>query len=459
MVEIRPQPGPQEKFLSSRADICIYGGSAGGGKSWGLLLEPLRHIHNKDFRAVIFRRTCPEITNPGGLWEESCKLYYQLGADSYESTLEWEFESGAMLKFAHMQHEKDKHSWQGSQIPFIGFDELTHFSKAQFMYMLSRNRSMCGIRPYIRATTNPDADSWVAEFIAWWINQDTGYAIPERSGVLRWFVRDGDNIIWANSPEELHEKYPDIPIQEILSVTFIPASVYDNKLLLEKDPGYLAKLKSLSRVDRERLLGGNWKVRPSAGLYFKRIHWEIIEAVPADLEWLRYWDRAATEKKEDNDPDWTAGVKMARAINGLFFISHVEKFRESPLNVEKGIKNIASMDGQNCPIYLQRDPGQAGKMEVQHLIRQLVGYMAYADEISGDKITRAKPYSSQQEAGNIKLLRGPWNESFIEEHEAFPEVKHDDQVDAASGAFNLLAKEIKIAPPVGFEQDSHWNFS
>ena len=81
----------------------------------------------------------------------------------------------------------------------IGFDELTHFSRSQFLYMLSRNRSTCGVRPYMRATTNPDADSWVADFIAWWIDQDTGLAIPERSGVVRYFTTISDEVIWGDS--------------------------------------------------------------------------------------------------------------------------------------------------------------------------------------------------------------------------------------------------------------------
>src|SRR5207249_10611723 len=100
---------------------------AAADKSFGLLLEALRHIHNPNFGSVIFRKTYPEIKNEGGLWDESSKIFPLVGGKSKETTLEWEFPSGAKLKFAHMQHDKDKYSWQGSQIPFIGFDELTHF--------------------------------------------------------------------------------------------------------------------------------------------------------------------------------------------------------------------------------------------------------------------------------------------------------------------------------------------
>src|SRR3954454_4436898 len=98
------------------------------------------------------------------------------------------------------------YNWQGAQIALICFDELTHFRAHQFFYMVSRNRSTCGVRPYIRATCNPDADSWVAEFLAWWIDPETGLPIPERAGVMRYYVRVSDKIIWADRPEELmHE--------------------------------------------------------------------------------------------------------------------------------------------------------------------------------------------------------------------------------------------------------------
>ena len=184
---IRPQPGPQETFLGSSADIAIYGGAAGGGKTWALLMEPLRHIGNENFGAVFFRRTTVQVRNEGGLWDESEKLYPVIGASPKEHVLSWQFPSGATVSFAHLEHDKTVLNWQGSQIPLICFDELTHFSQKQFWYMVSRNRSMCGVRPYIRATCNPDADSWVAEFISWWIDQASANAgsISSGAAVLR----------------------------------------------------------------------------------------------------------------------------------------------------------------------------------------------------------------------------------------------------------------------------------
>ena len=167
---IKPHKGYQIKSLSSSADIVIGGGAAGVGKTWTMLVEPLRHKDNKNFNAVIFRRTTKPIKNPGGLWDASESLYQLIdGIQPRKSFSEWVFPSGAKIGFSHLEYEKDKHNWQGTEIPLICFDELTHFTKTQFFYLLSRNRSTCGVKPYVRTTCNPDPDSWVRVFIDWFI--------------------------------------------------------------------------------------------------------------------------------------------------------------------------------------------------------------------------------------------------------------------------------------------------
>lgn len=442
MDEIRPQPGPQEAFLSSEADIVIYGGQAGGGKTFGLLLEGLRHSDNPGFRAVIFRRTTPQITNEGGIWDTSLPLYASVGATP--TKLLHRFPSGARLKFAHLEFDKDCEGYQGAQITFIGFDELTHFTEHQFWYMLSRNRSVCGVRPYVRATTNPNPDSFVAKLIAWWIDPKTGYAIQERSGVIRWFVRENNVVIWADTPEDLLQGHPERQRGDIKSLTFINSSVFDNKILLEKDPGYLGNLKALSLVDRERLLKGNWLIRAQAGTMFRREWFKMVDAVPASRTIVRYWDRAGTEADGTGNPDWTSGTRMSLDRRGRFYIEHVSRFQGSPLTVETNIQNTASQDGKRCEIGIEQDPGQAGKAEAEYQVRNLRGYIVHAFPVHRDKVTRAKAYSAQVEAGNVYLVRGDWNEDFIREHENFPPQENkgkDDQVDSSSGAFMMLASK------------------
>lgn len=272
------QAGYQMKALSSSADILIGGGAAGVGKTWSLLIEPLRHIGVTGFGAVIFRRTSPMIRAEGGLWDASNNIYRNIkGASPRETTLDWKFSSGAKLKFSHLEHESNKFDWQGSEIAFIGFDELTHFTKSQFFYLLTRNRSTCGVAPYIRATTNPDPDSWVADLISWWIDQDEksptfGLPITERQGVLRYFVREGDNFIWGDTVDEVYQQNketldvllnaaPDTKIRDyVKSLTFVGGSIFDNRELLKVDPGYLGNLNAQDPEEKARLMGGNWKV-------------------------------------------------------------------------------------------------------------------------------------------------------------------------------------------------------
>ncbi|SJM49657.1 Phage terminase, large subunit [Brevundimonas diminuta 3F5N] len=434
---IRPQPGPQETFLGSSADIAIYGGAAGGGKTWALLMEPLRHIGNENFGAVFFRRTTVQVRNEGGLWDESEKLYPVIGATPKEHVLSWQFPSGATVSFAHLEHDKTVLNWQGSQIPLICFDELTHFSQKQFWYMVSRNRSMCGVRPYIRATCNPDADSWVAEFISWWIDQETGLPIAERAGVVRWFVRINDALIWADDPAELEEKHPGIPPK---SATFIPAKLTDNAALMAADPGYMANLLALPKVERERLLGGNWKIRAAAGLLFKRSWVTVVDVAPADLKIVRGWDLAGTPKVDGNDPDWTTGTKIGLSrSSGRYIVLHHVRERDTPHKIESLIANTASQDGKKVEISLPQDPGQAGKAQVATLIKMLSSYTARATPETGDKETRFGPFSAQCEAGNVDVLRGPWNEEWFMELEAFPDAAHDDDADSTARAFNTVS--------------------
>lgn len=274
LVEHRPQPGPQEALAQCSADVALYGGAAGGGKSWSLLLEPLYHVSNPDFGAVIFRRTHPEITNEGALWDQSMRLYPGAGGIPKRGDLSWQFPSGASISFGHMQHEQDVLKWHSSEIALIELDELTTFTEHQFVYMLTRNRSTCGVRPYMRAGCNPDAASWVARWVEWWIDPSTGYPIPERAGRVRWFVRDGETIRWGDSKAALEASYPGLIAK---SFTFIPATLESNKKLEERDPGYRANLMAQSRVDRERLLRGNWLISAAEGEwpaeYFGRHLW------------------------------------------------------------------------------------------------------------------------------------------------------------------------------------------
>ena len=215
-----------------------------------------------------------------------------------------------------MFYEKEKYNWQGAQIPLLMFDELTHFTESQFFYMLSRNRSTCGVKPYIRATCNPDGESWVAKFIDWWIDPETGYAIESRCGKLRYFVRQNNVRHWANSRQELIESFnlrTQTELERVKSVTFISAKLSDTQAMMLHDPGYMGNLMAMSEFDQEQLLYGNWKIRRSAGHYFKRSKVTPLAAIPTDIiKWVRAWDLAATAPGE---LDEEAGPRLCDSPN------------------------------------------------------------------------------------------------------------------------------------------------
>lgn len=358
----------------------------------------------------------------------------------------WKFPSGAKISFRQIARDSDVYDWQGTEICCIEFDELTHFSEFQFFYMLSRNRSMCGISPYVRAGCNPDADSWVAKFIEWWIDPDTGYPIKERSGAIRWMLRRDEVVYWADTKEELWERF-DLVTEEQRSypksVAFVPSTIYDNQILLKTDPGYMANLEAQSIVERERLLYGNWKIKAAKGLFFPRNAIpELLEHIPNDVvRWVRAWDLAATDTDEGGDPAYTASVLLGKRKDGSYVLADATNHRYKAEKVRNLVKQCAVSDKakyKRVRIRMSIDPGQAGKEQYQSYVKMLAGFSVNGVRESGTKEARAEPFAAQWQAGNVSVVAGPWTEALLGQYESFPESKFKDMVDAGANAFNEL---------------------
>lgn len=432
------------------------------------------------------------------------------------------FPSGAKVVFDHLERYADCLSYQGSQIPFIGFDELTHFDEEVFWYMLSRNRSDSGIPGYVRATTNPDPDSWVRTFIDWWIGPD-GLAIPERSGKIRWFIRINGEVIWGDSRMDLlrHQFFGDITavdkthsleeelfvrdekdskIQIIVkpgvegtlyvatqtkqfyqwyegeyrelmppkSVTFICSTLQDNAILMKNDPSYLANLKALPLVEQERLLGGNWNIRPAAGMYFPRNKAVLIEEIPDDLvRVVRAWDLAGTEDKKNNNPEdgpaYTAGVLIGKRKSGKLVILDVINKRLNSSEVRSLVLNTAKADKaawkSKYRIRMNQDPGQAGVDQKEQYIKLLSGFSINIERESGSKEVRAEPLSAQWINGNVEVLNRAWTSEYMAQLDGFPDRKFKDMADASSTGFLELEKMNTISTPKdtgAMAKSSYW---
>ncbi len=451
--EIRPQP-KQEEFLSSPYDIVIYGGSAGGGKTWSLLLDPIRHVEVKEWRGGLFRKSYAEMDKPGSVWDESTDFYPAVGGDQKEAKKVWVFPSGAVLDFSYID-KQNLASYKGAQYATLYFDQLEEFSEKEIFYMLSRNRTKSKVVPYVRATANPQP-GWLADFLAWWIAED-GYANLSRAGIPRYFVRVGDDLEWASTPEELTKKYDHIkPALIPKSVTFIPATIFDNPKLLENDPNYLSNLQALSLVERERLLGdpergGNWKIVPSAGLLYNRGWYELVGNVPPGGEEVLYWDLAATKKDyaKGNDPSFTAGVSIKKK-DGYYYIKSVFAEQLAPVQVERQFVNISAqmarqaiLEGTKFAVRWEVEPGSASKRESVRLAQLLDGIDAKGLRVSTGKFIRGRAFSSASESGLVYVLNdAKWAERWLSHMHNQPEIKENDIHDATTGAYNVLSGKL-----------------
>ena len=253
----------QAVFMSRWEYEALYGGAAGGGKSDALLAEALRQVHIPHYRALILRKTFPQLTE---LMDRSRELYKSAFPEAgyNDGKHVWIFPSGAKVYFGSMQHAKDRINYQGKRYDFIAFDELTHFTWQEYSYMFSRNRpGGPGTRVYIRAATNPGGTGhgWVKErFIT--------KAPPMTT-------------VWEGRKSRI----------------FIPATVYDNQILLQNDPSYLDSMRLMPDAERNALLHGSWdsfsgqvftEWRNDPAHYFDRRHTHVIDPFEIPAHWRIY---------------------------------------------------------------------------------------------------------------------------------------------------------------------------
>lgn len=448
---IAPASIPQELFLNSDdTDIVFYGGSAGGGKSFASLMHHLKHIHDPNYRGITIRRTTPMLLKPGAIFDEAKALYKKVDPNCQIKIkdLKFVFSSGAEVGFSHFERADNTDSYQGSQLSSVVFDELTHFEESQFLYLLSRLRTKAEMKPVARATMNPDPDSWVRKWVDWYLypkdHEMFGRPDPSKQGVVRWFVRDNNEMIWASSREELALRYPKATP---LSFKMIFAGAYDNPYI---EPSYIAFLEGLPYIEREILLHGNWEARKSSSGYFKREWATVVPLVPLTaVKRVRSWDISGSLPSDTNpDPDWSCGVLMSKDKNSLYYVEDVVKDRRRYGGVLDLILETAKRDGADTLITIPQDAGAAGKAYAGDLIRQIIeaGYTAKARPTNKSKVQRFAPFAALAEAGGICVVKSDWNDSYFRELERFDGGRkgHDDQVDATSDSFMTLAQDIHI---------------
>lgn len=183
---------------------------------------------------------------------------------------------------------------------------------------------------------------------------------------------------------------------------------------------------------------------PLGGGMFKIDNFSIIHTMPEPLSivnTVRYWDKAGTE---GGDGAFTVGAKMCKTTSGVFILVDIKRGRWSTDRREKIIRQTAEADGRRVKVYIEQEPGSGGKESAEGTIKGLPGFMVYRDRPTGDKALRADPFSVQVNEGNVQILYGDWNGSYLDELKNFPNSTYKDQTDASSGAFAQLAAKKKV---------------
>ena len=413
----------------------------------------LKFMQHPKATGVIFRKTSKQLTAPGSIFSEAVSMYssiYKTGLRVRYRDTEIQFPNGAILKFSHLQHTSDMYSWKGAQLSFVAFDEATEFEEQAIVYLLSRMRNAhVNYKPQLFLLTNPDYNSfmrlWIQDF---YLDPLTGIPISDKSGVKRWFFRQGNSMLWYNSLEEAESVHGAGAESGITSFTFIPATCRDNPPLLKAQPDYISRLMSLPRVEMERLLLGSWFARQESSGLFKRDWVGLVDHANARAtQRVRAWDFAFSKPSEQYaNPDWTRGVLISKDKAKVYTIESVVGLRDRVHEVEKLIFSTAVQDGTEVIISIPQDPNAAAAAYAKNLQMRLgeMGFTCRLQRPVKSKVTRFAPFSSVAQAGFVNVVKAEWNKDFFDELEIFDGSgkHHDDQVDCVSDCFSLLNKDF-----------------
>jgi len=371
-------------------------------------MAALQYVEVPGYAALIVMRSYSDLTKPNSPIPRSREWLADTGARYNASEHRWYFPSGARLDFGYLQSPGDEYNYSTAEYQFIGVDEVTLIGAEQYRFLHSRLRRLKTARVPLRMRA---AGGPVGPGVEW---------VRER------FLVDGRE----------HGR------------PFIPARLEDNPHLDRES--YEESLAQLDPVTRRRLREGDWTFIPTGSMF--RPDWlEIVRArpEPPDAE-VRAWDMAATEEKAGKDPDYTAGLRMAVKA-GVYYIDRIVLMRGSPAACRAVVRQQAALDGLNCPIVMEQEPGASGKIVIDdYATRTLAGFAFKGVPATGSKTQRATPLSIAAEQGLIKLVEGPHVSDFVQQASSFGTLAgvHDDLVDAAALAFNFLREQSALTVEV-----------
>jgi len=454
----KPQAGKQTQFLESDADIVIYGGAVGGGKTYGLILCGLQLYFEglkkprTNCDCLTIRNRQIEMNKAGSVWKQATAIMEDLGYRAYQKPTEFRVARNSKWQFASLNSGKGARAYMGTQFACVLIDELTELDENDFWILVSRTRSAtAGVKPYIRATCNP-APNWVRDLLWYWIDTKgingeppTYLPIPEREGEKLYIVSFKEckyyfkcyNEAWAWIKKKVRAEEPnkkEVEIQKPLSLTFISATLNDNQELLKHDPTYLSKL---SFTDNNKAYQeGCWAFN-SPGKLFKLEWFNLFAIEPADFDAKIITTDTACKTKTHND--YTVFQVWGLKGNKIYLIHQLrERFR-----IKLQMTLINHLVRHYKPQYIVIEAAAAGFQMLEEM--EDLNVMVHEVKRTKDKYFRAKQVQGYVEKGYVYINnQADYYLDFVSEVIAFsPENKnkqsqHDDQVDCFVDAVQTL---------------------
>lgn len=399
----------QEWFLLRDELEVFFGGAAGPGKTVGLLMAALQYADIPGYDALLLRPALTEFRLPGGLIELSHDWLGGTGAHWNGSDNVWRFPSGATCTFGYLSTLTDMNRYKGTAFSFVGWDELTSFNLIDQLYPRM-----------FRVLRQPAGE--IAGLLA---------GVPTR-------MRSASN---PGGPGHVFAKTRFVdPESRVEGATFVPATIHDNPNLDYRE--YLKSLAHLPASERLRLIEGDWDATDEGEL-FQHDWFQLVDDFRVCTKAVRYWDLAGTEPSPANpDPDYTVGLRLELdQRTGDFAVRDIVRGRWAPGKVQEIVQQTAALDGRGVEIGIEQEPGSAGvtvaEMYRRHLLR---GFTTRVQRATGSKEVRARPVAAAAENRLLHVVNGKNVREFIDECVGFPNVSHDDCVDALSGAHALLTR-------------------
>jgi len=476
---IAPQDGFQKKALACEADIALWGGAGGVGKTFALAMEAYKPVMlgMQGVNVMVLRREFSDFEVPESVWGY-CKDWAPIFGMHVKNDIKKLIKKGSKdttISFRGIQHEQSIDKIQGGSIDVMLFDELTHFTEKQFWTLFARLRSVTGyVTTFVRMTCNPVWGSWVHRLFDWWIDPVSGYPIKEREGVIRWMVRDGDRLYWMSSKERadtfmqkkgLHQRSDGLKIHA-QSVTFIPGRLEENQILLKKNPFYASRLAGMTKAEKDALLDGRW-VKATEGKIFKESWFKHMVVPPAQKDVILVTTDTASSTREGkgSDPDYTVFQVWTRS-EGKIYLLYQSRGR---LTGSESITRLANVILTYGAKYVSIERAAMGFSLIDQIVKRTSvivieivrsGKKGNSKSRSkgtnmvtyGNKHERAEAIQAYVEQGYVYLdPNASYYLELMDEIKGFSpsSTDHDDQVDCLVDAVTLLIASKKLGYGMG----------